>query len=235
MKYHPITLGVKRINWSAKADNVRAKGDIGDEAKLRILNRDDHTCLCCGFRAEKYQKILHLNGDDRDMRDDNVLTACIFCHQCFDLTDVNAMDSGKLIWLPEISQANLHHLMRALYVARVTQGPLAEIARKTYETLLARGDEARKRLGSTDPGALALVMKDFLTQKQYENTQERLEGIRLLPLDRRMVPMQDEKGGTYNEFPQILANWRSKNGPFGALPAQEWPRMFKDVLELAAA
>jgi len=232
MKYYPITLGVKRINWSAKADTVRSKGEIGDEARVRLLKRDDHTCQCCGFRAEKYQQILHINGDERDFRDDNVLTTCVFCHQCFDLSSVNAMDSGKLIWMPEVTQAQLHHMMRALYVARVTQGPLAETARKTYDALLSRGDEAKKRLGSTDPGALALVMKDFLTQKQYENIQERLEGIRLLPLDRRMVKEGDLE---FNQFPQILAYWRSKNGPFGAMPAQDWPGLFKDVLETAAA
>ncbi len=231
MKYYPVTLGVKRTNWSAKADRIRTKGDVGEEAKLRILTRDDHTCQCCGFRAEKYQTILHVNGDERDFRDDNVMTACVFCHQCFDLSHVNAMDSGKLIWLPEIPQATLHHLMRALFLARVTQGPLADTARKTYEHLLARGDEAKKRIGSTDPGALALVMRDFLTQKQYENTQERLEGIRLLPLDRRMIKEGDLE---FNQFPQILAYWRSKNGPFASQPAQDWPGIFKDALELAA-
>jgi len=230
MKYYPISLGVKRTNWSAKVENIRAKGDIGDDVKLRILQRDDHTCQCCGFRSEKYQQILYVNGDDRDIRDDNVLTTCIFCHQCFDLSAVNAMDSGKLIWLPEISQPHLHHLMRALYIARVTQGPLAETAKKTYDALLARDDEARKRLGSTDPGALALVMKDFLTQKQYENTQERLEGIRLLPLDRRMIKEGDL---AFNQFPQILAYWRA-NGPYASMQAQNWPARFKDMLELAA-
>lgn len=222
------------MNWSPQADAHRVKGDIGEEARVAILVRDDHTCQCCGFRAEKYQQILHLNGDTRDYRDDNVLTTCIFCHQCFDLSRAGEMDSGKLIWLPEMPQAALHHVMRALYVARVTQGPLAETARKAYETLLSRGEEAKKRIGSTDPGALALVMRDFLTQKQYEDVQERLEGIRLLPLDRRMVPLSAD-GATFNEFPQILANWRTKNGPFAALPAQDWPHHFKDVLELVAA
>lgn len=232
MKYYPLTLGVKRINWSAKADAIRVKGEIGEDARLAILVRDDHTCQCCGFRAEKYQHILHINGDERDYRDDNVMTTCVFCNQCFDLSQVNVMDSGKLIWLPEMTQANLHHMMRALYIARVTQGPLAETARKTYETLLARGDEAKKRLGSTDPGALALVMRDFLTQKQYDNTQDRLDGIRLLPLDRRMIKEGDLE---FNQFPQILAYWRSKNGPFAAIPAQDWPGLFKDTLELVAA
>lgn len=241
MKYHPVTLGVKRLNWSPQADAIRVKGDVGDDARQAILKRDDHICQCCGFRAEKHQQILHLNGDTRDFRDENVVTACIFCHQCFDLELVGNMDSGMLIWLPEMTQANLHHLMRAVYVGRVTQGGLAETSARISETLMARGADAKKRLGSTDPAALALVMRDFLMQKQYESLQERLDGIRLLPLPKRMLPASEisphitDAKAKDNAFPMILAYWRTKNGPFGAMPAQEWPRLFKDALDLPAA
>lgn len=241
MKYHPITLGVRRINWSAKNDPGRVKGDADGKIRQRILQRDDHTCQCCGFRAEKFQQLLHLNGDTRDFRDDNLLTTCIFCHQCFDLNSVKDMDSGMLIWLPEITQASLHHLMRAVYISRVAQGAMAEASRAVLDALMKRGEEAKKRLGSTDPGALALVMKDFLTQKQYEQTQENLEGIRLLPLQKRMLPASlvseniADQTAIENAFPTILAYWRSKNGPFGAAPAQDWPRLFKDIETLTAA
>jgi intracellular multiplication protein IcmJ len=224
MKYYPIMLGVVRPNWNA-VKTGRAIGRITPEATQAIFERDDHTCQCCGFRAEKHQQVLHKNGDTRDFSDDNVLTTCIFCHQCFDLAAVDRMHSGMLIWLPEIAQHDLHHLMRALYVARVTQGPLADMARQTFDALYARGEEAQQRIGSKDPGALALVMKDFLAGREYHQTQDNLKGIRLLPLDRRMIK---EETGQLNLFPQILAHWRSKTGPFGNLPAQEWPQIFKD-------
>lgn len=227
MRYYPVTLGVVRPNWGKKPNGKRATGSIGNEADTAILRRDDYTCQCCGFRAEKYQQVLHLNGDRRDFTDDNVLTTCIFCHQCFDLFEVGKMDSGMLVWLPEIEQAQLHHIMRAVYLGRVAQGGLGEGARHVYSTLMARGDEARKRLGSTDPKSLALILRDFLTHKQYTDAQGRMDGIRLLPLDRRMVKQAD--GSDYNEFPQILAHWRSKNGPFAQMPAQDWGKLFGDI------
>lgn len=221
MKYYPISLGVVRPNWNPA--KVRAVGRVSPEAREAVLLRDEHTCRCCGFRAEKHQQVLHKNGDERDFSDNNVLTTCVFCHQCFDLTAVDTMRSGMLIWLPEIAQHDLHHLMRAIYIARVTQGPLAELARKTFDVLYARGDEAQRRLGSKDPGALALVMRDFLTGKEYHQTQDNLKGIRLLPLDRRMIKDGDAE---INFFPQILAHWRSKTGPYGAMPAQDWASLF---------
>jgi intracellular multiplication protein IcmJ len=227
MRYYPITLSVVRPNWSPKAGMLSAKGRIGDEAKTKVFERDDYTCQCCGFRAEKHQQVLHINGDQRDWHEENVLTTCIFCHQCFDLFEVGKMDSGMLIWLPEMTQPQLHHLMRAVYLGRVAQGGMAEAAREIYNSLIQRGDETRKRLGSTDPKALAIIMRDFLTHKQYSEAQTRMEGIRLLPLDRRMVIEKD--GSKYNEFPQILAHWRSKTGPFGAAMPQDWAKLFADV------
>jgi intracellular multiplication protein IcmJ len=223
MKAYPITLGVARPQWGP-VSTKRAVGQISDDAVTHVFNRDEHTCQCCGFRSEKYQKILHLNGDSRDFSGDNVLTTCVFCHQCFHLEDVAKMGSGMLVWLPEIEQADLHHMMRAIYVGRVAQGPLAEAARNAYETLLKRGEDTKKRLGSTDPAALAMVMRDFLTPQQYAQVQKKLDGIRLLPLDRRMVV-----DGTleFNQFPQILAYWRSRNGPFAKIPVQDWATLFQ--------
>ena len=222
MKYYPLTLGVVRPNWNPA--KVRAVGRVSPEANEAVLARDGHVCRCCGFRAEKHQQVLHLNGDSRDFEDKNVLTTCVFCHQCFDLSAVDTMRSGMLIWLPEIPQHELHHLMRAIYIARVAQGPLAELARRIFDALYARGDEAQRRLGSKDPGALALVMRDFLTGAEYHQTQDHLKGIRLLPLDRRMI--LDADGSEINFFPQLLAHWRSKAGPFGEMPAQDWMRLF---------
>jgi intracellular multiplication protein IcmJ len=226
MRQYPLSLSVKRPNWSANTGSSRAPVANLEEASQKIFKRDDHTCQCCGFRAEKYQEILHINGDNRDWRGENVLTVCLFCAQCFDLMKTGQQRAGMLVWMPELSQSALHHVMRALYVARVTTGGLAETARATYERLLKRGEEAKKRLGSSDPEALAIVLRDFLNVKQYADAQERLSGIRLLPLDRRMVTDGDLE---YNQFPQILAYWRSKRGPFGELPANEWVSKFSDL------
>lgn len=225
MTAYPLSLGVRRPQWGAVNTN-RAMGQISGDAEAHIFQRDNHTCQCCGFRAEKYQKVLHINGDSRDFQDENVLTTCVFCHQCFHLEDVAKMGSGMLIWLPEMDQATLNHMMRAIYIARVAQGALADTARATYQALISRGEDAKKRLGSTDPGALAIVMRDFLTNQQYAQMQKKLDGIRLLPLDRRMIM---EGSLEVNHFPSILAHWRSKSGPFAEIPVQEWAELFKQM------
>lgn len=154
---------------------------------------------------------------------ENLVTACIFCEQCFELESVANMDSGLLIWLPELSQADLHHFARALYVAKVQdeekRGPQAQTV---LDQLLARRVEAKKRLGTDDPIMLATALAEQLSNADYAKRAERLDGIRLLPLPRRISFNTD---GQYDQFPRILSYWVSKEGPFGKYPASQWDKL----------
>lgn len=136
------------------------------------------------------------------------------------------MRSGVLIWLPEISQIDLHHIARAVYVARISQGPVADAARKTLDVFMQRRDEVRTRLGTDDPFILASVMRDYISGKAYEGAQGKLEGIRLFPLDRRIIKEADLE---FNQFPQILAYWRSKDGPFGGALPRQWIDIYRAI------
>lgn len=133
--------------------------------------------------------------------------------------------------MPEIDQATLNHIARAVYIARVSQGPMADAARRLLDIVMTRREDVKRRLSTDDPFVLATVMRDFLTTKHYADRDVRLDGVRLFPLDRRMVKEGDLE---FNQFPQILAFWRSKDGPFGGkLPAQ-WLEFYKDMVRTAA-
>lgn len=157
---------------------------------------------------------------------DDFHTACQFCAQCFDLESVVQMKSGFLIFMPEMSQAMLNHMARAIYVARVSQGPMADTARRLLDIVMQRREEAKARIQTDDPFVLSLVLRDFLTSKTYVQRAAKLEGVRLFPLDRRMVKEGDLE---FNQFPQILAYWRSKEGPFGGKLPVHWVDYYRDV------
>jgi intracellular multiplication protein IcmJ len=142
------------------------------------------------------------------------------------------MKSGFLIWLPEVDQATLNHMARALYIARVSQGPMADAARRLLDIVMTRREDVKRRIHSDDPYVLASVMRDYLNNRAYAERIERLDGVRLFPLDRRMVHEGDLE---FNQFPQILAYWRSKDGPFGGKLPVQWLEMFKDMLRTRGA
>ena len=200
------------------------------ELRPKILERDNHTCRFCGFQSQKYQEVAFLNGNGDDARPDNLATACIYCHQCFDLEKTSQMNSGVLIWLPEIEQAELNNIARALYVARISQGTMADAARAGIDSLMQRREEAKARLATDDPFFLATVLRDFLGPKHYAARVQKLDGVRLLPLDRRNISEGELK---FNQFPQILAYWRSKDGPFGGSPPSQWKTLYAKMKEAA--
>jgi intracellular multiplication protein IcmJ len=232
-----IALGIGRGARSASASSTTtAAGLPGNgktphavlsaEQRQKLYERDGYACRFCGFKSQKYQDIHFVNGNSADMRPENMATACIFCHQCFNLDQVGAMRSGVLVWLPEIEQTALHHIARAIYVARISQGPVAEAARRALDVLMQRREDAKRRLATDDPQILATVMRDYITEKTYEMRDKKLEGLRLFPLDRRIIKEADLE---FNQFPQILAYWRSKDGPFGGQQPKDWTGLYREI------
>ncbi len=227
MRNIPIVLGIARSSRNARSSSEdNAAGKLTVELKQKIFERDGYTCQCCGFKSAKYQDIHFVNGLRTDIRSENMATACIFCYQCFNLDEVSEMRSGVLVWLPEIEQTALHHIARAVYVARISQGPIADAARRSLDVLMKRRDEIRNRLGTDDPYILSMVLKDYISQKSYDCREKKLDGVRLFPLDRRIIKESDLE---FNQFPQILAYWRSKDGPFGGKVPKDWIGIYRDI------
>jgi len=229
MAYLRITPGVSAFSDAGRVLSPSVH-KIDDDTRGKILERDDYTCRYCGFQSRKYQEVNFIGKQPEakgvSLGVDDYATACTFCFQCFHIERIDRMQSGAVIWLPEIGQAALHHICRAIYVARISQGPMADAARDAMEALLARKEEAMNRLGTDSPKILSTVLQDFLEVSEYKNRMAKLKGFRILPLDRRIIKEGDLE---FNQFPQILAYWRSKDGPFGELPPRRWARVFYDL------
>lgn len=230
----PLELRLSRhtvpLSKSQRADSMY--GDVPEPIRTAVFERDHHTCRCCGFRCLKYQQVVVRDGNLRDI--DNMFTACMFCHQCFHLDLVAKTRSGVLVWLPEVDQASLHHAARDIYLARITSGPAALKARRLLHVLLAsdetpdlRRQQARERLGTDDPAALVERLRNAEPEPSRSSWKEALGGIRLLPLDRRIVREDDLE---FNLFPQVLAYWRSRDGPFHGERAYRWLRYLERKL-----
>lgn len=227
MSDQSIILGIARKPGNTPSDS----SPLNPEIRQKIFERDNHTCHFCGFKAQKYQDIHFIDQNPDNTRTDNMVTSCFYCAQCFDLEKAAQMKSGVLVWMPEIEQADLSHLARAIYVARISQGTMAESARGALETLMARREEAIARIGTDDPYIMATVMRDFLGPRQYAQRGQKLDGLRLFPLDRRIIKEGELE---FNQFPQILAYWRSKDGPFGGKTPNNWKFLYADIMKQAA-
>lgn len=207
-----IVLSAKRSSW-------RMLDTHADEADKRymsirstVLERDDHTCGFCGLRALKFQEVHHLDDDHGNNAPKNLLTTCCLCHLCFHLGMAGIRNAGTIIWCPEVGQADLNNLCRAIFVAVANHGSHENSARKLYESLSSRDAIIKEELGdgASNPGSLGQAFLE-MTPDQYDSRNDRMPGLRLLP---RMTA-----------FGKQIAYWQSEPSAYGNLADGEWAKL----------
>lgn len=222
MTLYPISLGVGRK--SGAKGTVLSDRLPGKSETEKTLHRDGFTCRCCGFTSKRFQRVV---ADPVSLQDDKAfVTVCTFCEMALALDRAGPTSGALLIWLPELTQAELNHTLRALYVAKASKTPLASAALRTLEVLTARRAEAKKRLGTDDPLILATALIEAIDDDAYAARTAKLEGIRLMVGDRYLVR---QRGVDVDVFPQMLSYWTGAEGPFGRKPVSEWEKMFESV------
>lgn len=154
----------------------------------RAFKRDHYTCQYCHFQAEQFQEVINLDGNYRNNRIQNLVTACCFCAQCFFLEAVGKSDfgGGTLIYLPEVGQAELNALCHVLFTVMASGNNIDDInAKNTYRGLRLRSQVVEQELGEgfSSPslyGHLLIDAQSNPAHKQAVN-KELSKKLRLLP------------------------------------------------------
>lgn len=189
----------------------------------QVWKRDKNTCYYCGFQAQKFQEIHHLNDDHEDNSMDNLVTVCPLCHQSHHLDTVSNTNGGKIIWLPELCQQDLNHLCRAIFVAmyhaeqaekekREVSG-FVKIAKLLETSLLERHIEVEKYIhnGASDPVNLASALI-AMTEEQYDNRTDFLKNLKLLHVKTRF---------------SVQSKYWARN-TFASIPIDTWLNILPD-------
>ncbi len=171
---------------------------IGPSALEAAANkRDRFICRCCGQLSRKGHTTIRLGGSPRDIH--SLITVCALCCLCFNLSLAGKYFSGRMIWLPEFSQAELNNLVRELYIARYGLFVEALTATSILAALEERSKEVVRRFGSNCP--LELTQR-LPTPDLSGHT----SSIRFLPGSQIL---SREGGKMINIFVRLLFGWVS--------------------------
>ncbi|AMP88605.1 type IVB secretion system protein IcmJDotN [Legionella pneumophila] len=150
----------------------------------KIFQRDRFTCQFCGFQARLYQDIVNLDGDYTNNRLSNLVTACCFCAQCFfvESVGVGGYGGGTLIYLPELTQAELNSLCHVLFCAITNDTGYKSSAQNIYRSFKFRSQIVEEKFGegTSDPAIFGQLMIDSGVNSE-EIRQKLFKNIRLLP------------------------------------------------------
>lgn len=178
-----ITLTTSEGNWRWF---IARKTDAGFQRfSERIWARDSYTCQFCGFQAKQYQEVVNLDGNYRNNKLSNMVTACVFCTQCFFLESVGKNDygGGILIYFPELSQTDLNGLCHVLFCAIANATNYHSDAQAVYRSLKMRSKIVEEKLGEgmSNPALVGQMLIDSQIKERSKLISSILQNLRLLP------------------------------------------------------
>lgn len=197
----------RMIDWHANESDGRYAA-----VRKTILERDDYTCRFCSFKSPKYQHIHHVNHDHGNNKPENLVTACPLCHQCAHLGLSGVHSSGVIVYVPEVSQADLNNMARACFVAVHNGGKHEQAARDLYTALERRSEVIEEYFGpgTSNPSAFGQAFVE-MKPDEYASRKTRMPGLRLLP---RM-----------QAFGAEIAFWQNNKAAYGAFADADWERV----------
>ena len=178
----PILLTARGANWRKFQSRKSSRGFR--RISSQVFKRDKNTCQYCGFQSDKYNHVVNKDQNYDNNKFDNFATSCSFCTQCFFLDSIGLSEDtgGTIIYLPEVSQADLNNFCRVLFCSMEKDSIYKNKLQSTYLTLKERSEAVAKTFGKSadEPKLFGRALIDsYLTDEQLDH--HILYQLRLLP------------------------------------------------------
>ena len=174
----PLTLiiGANSDGWSIF---TRRRNDAEFQKNAALLyKRDNYTCQYCGFKAEKFQDIVNVDGNYKNSTKKNMVTSCRFCTMSQFLGCGAA--GGKIIYFPELSQAELNNFVRVLFCSMAMHSEYADSAKSLYRNFRNRTQAVEQIFGEGSSEA-EVFGQTLIDAGPAETQREALQNFRWLP------------------------------------------------------
>jgi len=111
-----FTMHIKAGNW--RRYYQRTQSANYQAVKDMVCNSFDQKCAYCGYASDK-NNLVNKNFDYHDNSKNNIVPACTLCTPCV-VMDGFGQDpafGGVIVFIPEFTQIQINHLVRALYAS----------------------------------------------------------------------------------------------------------------------
>jgi intracellular multiplication protein IcmJ len=157
------------------------------------LQRAGFICQGCGVKSVDGMEVHHRDCNHANNSDENLTPECVLCHPINHIGElasrVTRVDDSELaggmsnfVYLPDISQQDLSHLMRTighvLGAADASEQQKAD-AKALHESLLPYSQYIEGAWGSSRVAHFAIALKE-VAQPQYERRADPMQGLRVV-------------------------------------------------------
>jgi intracellular multiplication protein IcmJ len=179
---HELQLAVNLSGWRIFIRRRNDKAFL--PVAKKVLEHDNYTCQYCSFQAREYQEIVNIDGNYTNNKLSNLITACCFCSQCLFMESCGLDDAsgGQLIYLPEMSQADLNSFCHVLFCAMGNGTGYQDTAQSIYRGFKFRSQLVENKFGAgtSNPSILGQLILEY-TANNSGSGQSVLKDLRILP------------------------------------------------------
>ncbi len=187
MNYTELKLSASADSW--RLFMLRKADPVFLNIQQSVWQRDQYTCQYCGFVAYQCQEVINSDGNYSNNSFNNLVTACPYCAQCFFLEAVGQGDfgGGTIIYLPEMSQAELNALCHSLFIAMALGLSYDSEMKSTYRNFKLRSQYVEKELGEgvSNPALYGRLLVDARIENYNTVMSNFGASLRLLPIASR--------------------------------------------------
>jgi intracellular multiplication protein IcmJ len=201
MELIPLKFHIKAGNWQNYQQRLVSRNY--SKIKEIVLNDYNNQCAYCGY-ASLNNNIVNKNFNYQDNAKSNIIPACAICTQCV-LMDGFGQDpffGGLIIFLPELEQVQLAHLIRTVYAGFEKQASYKSRLSDLMITLEERKEYVESILGkkSYEPEYFSQGLLDtFVDDKKLEHPI--FKNLRFLP----------DKAKLKREIPEYIKTYLNAN------------------------
>jgi intracellular multiplication protein IcmJ len=201
MELIPLKFHIKAGNWNYYYQRTQSRNY--EKIKEIVLAAHGNQCAYCGYVSQK-NNIVNKNFNYRDNARENIIPACTICTQCV-LMDGFGQDplfGGIIVFLPELEQVQLNHLLRTVYAGFEKQASYKSRLSDLMITLEERKEYVETILGkkSYEHAYFAQGLLDtFIDDKKLEHPI--FKNLRFLP----------DKAKLKNEIPDYIRTYFNTN------------------------
>lgn len=225
---HPLAIRANPSVWQICRGYQGTLGALPEGLFKQALMRDENTCQFCGFRSVHGMVPYHLDDDHENNTLDNVATSCAMCHMMQHLGFVLDERIGYLIYLPELSQAELNNLIRTIHLYQRFNIPSSFLnyVENCHDLLMEREQIAKKLLDASESGLATLKASVCRLKKAYwAQVEDRLKDLKIV--FKHQIPVSGAQS-----FPELLEKFLSeKDTGMISAPPNGWDEI---VMKLTA-
>lgn len=191
---YPLSIGSARGVPATQIDALYGARVVSGPLFDAVVKQHNGRCAGCGFESKKFLS-LHPKDDKLSNRNpEELVPLCPFCFSSCNIFYAGRCGGGRIVRLPEVSQAYLNRSIRALMVAARLGLPQAEdVASRIFKALQKRAYMVEQAWGSSLPEDFCAALSE-VEDATYYDLKEKLYELRFVPTLKNPMLTEDYFG-----------------------------------------